>query len=162
MPRSLELHVVGRVVEVDAEPDLRGLVHDDVDPVHGPIGRRTIAHVADHQVDGGIHLRGSAVHVGAQRVEHPHVGAAGQQVAHDRAADESGTACDEDSHAALRASTVSISARAMSSRGVYASGIDATIAAIAAMIRGCAAASRAKTRSAVSSSSDGAASLSVT
>nr|BFF14847.1 hypothetical protein GCM10025699_61500 [Microbacterium flavescens] len=130
-------HVVGGVLEVDAEADLRRLMADGVDSDQRGVDDVGVAHVAVHEVDPLVEGGGAAVHVGAQRVEHPHAPPAPEGLLDDGRADEPGTTGDQQQagearrgpvgarvgHSAVRraatgrASTAATASAGMSSRG---------------------------------------------
>ncbi len=117
--------VVGGVLEVDTEADLRRLVADDVDALECRFERGAVADVAVHErqallLVGADDLGGVAVHVVAQRVEDADLVALGEGAADDRGADEARAAGDEQAaHApADFRSTLSLAEAGTSSRGV--------------------------------------------
>ena len=76
--------VVGRrvrrqVVEVDPEPDHRGLVADRVHTGQCTGDSVRVPHVRDHQVDAGRQLRRHSMHRRQQRVQHPDAVPGGEQ-----------------------------------------------------------------------------------
>ena len=75
---------------------------DDVDAAQRMRDVAGVRDVADHELDAGIDGGQAAVHVAAERVEHPHLPAAGEGGVDDGAADESGAAGDEEVAAGRR------------------------------------------------------------
>ncbi len=92
-PGVVVVDVVGHVVEVDAEADLRGLVGDRVDAAHRIGDGGGIAHVARAPLRPGI-VDGA----GLPEVEDAHLRARVEQRLDDVGADEAGAAGDEDAH----------------------------------------------------------------
>ena len=92
--------VVRQVLHVHAQPYLGRKVDHRVDPKQTVAHRFGIANVADDEP--GRHVgRRRVVHVGSQRVQHPHLVAAFPQSGQDMPADKPGTAGQEDSHSQL-------------------------------------------------------------
>ena len=94
-PDLVAVDVVRRIGEVDTKADLRGLMADDVDAIEGRSTGGGIGDVADQQLDPRVDRRWASVHIGAQRVEHPHAVAAFERSGDDGAADETGSAGHE-------------------------------------------------------------------
>ena len=111
--------VVGRIGEVDAQPHLRGLVANDIHSDERAADDRGIRHITPVKINAGVSRRVGPVHIGAEGVEHADIPAAVKGRGDDRAADEPGTAGDEELHSATSSARIAATASGeMSWRGV--------------------------------------------
>ena len=93
--------VAGRVGGIDAVPDHRGLVAHRVDPGQQPGQQLGVADVpADQLVPLGPRRRTVAVRLREQRVEQERLVSLGGEPVRDVGPDETGTAGDQNTHAA--------------------------------------------------------------